>query len=443
MSTGPKRTNFAEGAQILSDDLNELQRYEARALQRVLKRLFQDEDGVVQSGVLDGLAVTAAGSGALAVDVSAGIALLLQTAGISDLELDSDFRWLELYAASADVALAAADPTNPRKDLIYIQHSYGVIDTESRNTKDPLTGVVSADPAAEVTHGPTITVLVATGTPAGSPSVPATPANSIPLAAVTVPNGATVAGDLTVVDVRVFLPTPQKPKVLAGGTAVDGTLSVTALTASGAVAGATVTGTAGVVSGGDVTASGQIKTPAAHSATTPTVLARHDATGAPADANDATMLEVERGSATNAAMRWDEGTNAWVLDQGDGVGDRTVATIGAHDGSSMLHNDHLALFMSTGGTGLEATLAGGGTSETKLVNHNVTGFDFSAPLFWVAQVTGRAQGGATTAVLTALVEAKAITATQVSVTIISLDGSNFSAGDVVTFRLLFIAPRIA
>ncbi len=84
--------------------------------------------------------------------------------------------------AATTVAIAAADPTNPRIDLVCVT-VYDSAYTGSLNT---------------------VSFNVVTGTPAASPSVPSTPVNSIALARVAVAAGATtiVAGNITSVRVR-------------------------------------------------------------------------------------------------------------------------------------------------------------------------------------------------------------------------------------------------
>lgn len=228
MSTGPKRQNFPTGVQLLADDLNDAQRYASRALLRVLRRLLQNHLGAVQSGVLDGWALTKAASGALALDVSAGLGFLDDATGVSDTALDSTYRWVETLAPTTDVALEAADSTDPRIDVIYVQHGYGTVDTDARNIKDPVTGVVTVDPSAPVTKGPITTIGVVTGTPASSPEAPAAPANTIVLGRVTVPAGATVANDLTFLSQsgRTVLPTMQRPGTL-NAVEVAGTVNIT------------------------------------------------------------------------------------------------------------------------------------------------------------------------------------------------------------------------
>jgi hypothetical protein len=80
--------------------------------------------------------------------------------------------------ASATPALSAADPTNPRFDLVSVNNA----------------GVVS----------------ITTGTPAASPVFPAIPANSAVLAAIYVPATATSIASLNIVDKRVLLiPEPR------------------------------------------------------------------------------------------------------------------------------------------------------------------------------------------------------------------------------------------
>ncbi len=88
------------------------------------------------------------------------------------------------YLAYNDASLAAtittADPTNPRIDLV----------------------CVTVNDAAYTGSLNNVVVNVVAGTPAASPSVPATPANSIALARIAVAAGATTIITANITDVR-------------------------------------------------------------------------------------------------------------------------------------------------------------------------------------------------------------------------------------------------
>lgn len=128
-----------------------------------------------------GFSVAQRGAGAnMSVDVAAGDALVeITNTNIDSTTYKVPFR----NSATYNVAIATADATNPRIDLIYLK-----VD-------------VSIDP--DVSSGNIGTILVAAGTPAGSPSVPATPANCLALARVAVSAGATSIVTANITDLRV------------------------------------------------------------------------------------------------------------------------------------------------------------------------------------------------------------------------------------------------
>lgn len=117
------------------------------------------------------LLVEANGTPNMSVNVNPGLAIVKGTQSLSQ----------GAYVVGADavenLTIAAADGTNPRNDLVWIR----VRDSEESGTDDDcLLGVT-------------------TGTPAGSPSDPTPPANSLVLARVVVPAGASqiVSGNIT------------------------------------------------------------------------------------------------------------------------------------------------------------------------------------------------------------------------------------------------------
>ena len=133
--------------------------------------LAQVTSGVMPSG---GSLAVSNGSG-MSVIVGTGYAVIASSAG-------STFGGYSCASMTTQaLAIATADLVNPRIDLVCAT----VIDLG--------------------TSGSSWELQVITGIPAGSPSVPATPSNSLPLCQVLVPANATsiVAGDLT--DVRTFV----------------------------------------------------------------------------------------------------------------------------------------------------------------------------------------------------------------------------------------------
>jgi hypothetical protein len=130
----------------------------------LLTALFGDREGIVQPGHL---AVSQRGAGAnMSVDVAAG---LIAVKGDDNANQGLYFAWND---ATVNLAIATADPTNPRKDIV-IARVRDAFYTGATNAFD---------------------LAVVTGTAAGSPSEPALPNNSLKLATVDV---AALASSIT------------------------------------------------------------------------------------------------------------------------------------------------------------------------------------------------------------------------------------------------------
>ena len=128
------------------------------------------------SGVLSSadLQVTQSSVPAMSVSIAAGWGVILGTYQ----SLMGAYQFTNDAAATATIA--AADPTNPRIDLICITVSDAYY-----------TGATNQ-----------VAINVVTGTPAGSPSAPATPTNSIVLARVAVAALATTIVNANITDYR-------------------------------------------------------------------------------------------------------------------------------------------------------------------------------------------------------------------------------------------------
>lgn len=174
------------------------------------------------------LAVTQNGTPNMSVNIAAGAAFIAgtetTTQGVYHLEND----------ASVNVAIATADATNPRIDLIVAQ-------------------VLDAQYSGASSLGQIVAV---TGTPAASPSVPATPKNSIVLARIAVAHSVT-----TIVTANI---TDERPIACEATGNPSGTLVATAQTIV-ATGGSSVTtialATLGTLKGGMVVSSNGLKVP--------------------------------------------------------------------------------------------------------------------------------------------------------------------------------------
>jgi hypothetical protein len=113
---------------------------------------------------------------------------------------DSPFRLFFLNSV-ASLPLAAADPTNPRIDLIEAQWNQTVSNKTTRNiwTQNTPTSGQWTPTAIYKNQEPDVTLKVKTGTPGASPVAPTVDANFIPIALVAVAANATslVQGNIT------------------------------------------------------------------------------------------------------------------------------------------------------------------------------------------------------------------------------------------------------
>ena len=141
---------------------------------RMVKAVTEGTQGVVNVG---DMAVTAHG-GTMSVDVAAGQAVIVGTENVINqgaYEVTND--------AVVTLTISAADPTNPRWDLVV-----------AKVQDATYSGATNA-----------WSLVVVTGTPAGSPVDPALPANAIKLARVVVPANGTPVVSGWITDLRQFL----------------------------------------------------------------------------------------------------------------------------------------------------------------------------------------------------------------------------------------------
>jgi len=139
--------------------------------------------GVVQ-GIGSAFAVSQRGAGAnMSIDVAAGRALI----EITNTNVAHGKTYLVYFDSDAteNAVVDVADPTNPRKDRVILR-----VD-------------VSQNPDGSAANIAIIDVLP--GTPAGSPSAPATPANAISLAIIDIPASDTAIGNAQITDDRSYV----------------------------------------------------------------------------------------------------------------------------------------------------------------------------------------------------------------------------------------------
>jgi hypothetical protein len=130
-----------------------------------------------RSGVRAGAELLVTAGSGLNVLVNAGAAIIQ---GTISTNVQGAYLWAN--DTQATLAIAAGNPTNPRRDLIVAS----VVDPQYAGIN------------------PGYTLSVVQGTPAGSPVDPTPPANSLTLSRVTVPANAASVAAMTITDLRPF-----------------------------------------------------------------------------------------------------------------------------------------------------------------------------------------------------------------------------------------------
>jgi len=165
--------------------------YTADILRRATKALRLTQ-GVAAAG---DMAVSQNGTPNMSVNVAAGQAVVDGTQLAA-----TQGAYVGTNDATANLTVAASDPTNPRIDIVVAQFEDSVYSGAANDFK----------------------LAVVTGTPAGSPVAPATPANAIVLAQVRVNAGVTSITNSNITDLRTFVTQAVFPGV-TGFTVWDST----------------------------------------------------------------------------------------------------------------------------------------------------------------------------------------------------------------------------
>lgn len=225
MATDMYRKFLNTRQRITSTFVNRMTSLAARNLQEALRYALGGD--VSRGGVIAGLTCSING-GTMTVTVAAGLGLLVDAAMVHP---DSQYRWCELTAGTS-VNIPAADPANPRWDVIEIAPGNTTIGAALVDEWNPATGTFSSV-SRDDEYQPTPTLSVRSGTAAASPLFPAGIAGRIPLAYVYVPAAAVTLTANDLVHCRPMLKAPgsldtaraSKRSVQGGGVAVaaDGT----------------------------------------------------------------------------------------------------------------------------------------------------------------------------------------------------------------------------
>jgi hypothetical protein len=170
--------------QLLSGDVNRVQKLSSRELQNLLMRAQTNFLGDILNGwFLAPFLTSAAG---FTMDVSAADGFMFSSAGVT--ADDSGYQALRWDAQN--LAFAAPDPINPRIDLVVVEPQLETVDLLVRNIlTNPTLRTVAATPVFK-TQNPNSTLSVVTGTPAASPSAPAVPVGKAAVFEVRIPAAA-------------------------------------------------------------------------------------------------------------------------------------------------------------------------------------------------------------------------------------------------------------
>lgn len=232
----------------VSGDPNQQATYSDLALRALLSELYAVRDPTSASGaslgpqtgfIGDGYRVKPSSPTSMVVKVSAGLGFYDAAANTAS-DIDSAYNVDDLHrykpmvlTADESITLAAADPTNPRIDIIEVAIDRRATDSASVDVLDTTTGVfgaVSRNKTLTWAHdgrqgtvaaasASTTGIGVKTGTPAGSPTAPTVTAGYRKIAEVRVAAATTTIAENAIRDVRPLLFPGNTGKLLVVGEA--------------------------------------------------------------------------------------------------------------------------------------------------------------------------------------------------------------------------------
>lgn len=190
------RQNFNVGQEIISQDLNSLQsRLERGIYDRIIYELMGRK---ANAFFQDSFSATRLSS--LSVLISSGVGFQNQDTGTAD-----PLRKPIVSDVDLTVNIDTPDSSNPRIDIIAVKAGRFNSQTEERKFKDEFTDEISTQNFTVATDWKADLVYVA-GTPAGSPTVPATPAGYISILEISVSASTGIAASGALTDKRALLP---------------------------------------------------------------------------------------------------------------------------------------------------------------------------------------------------------------------------------------------
>lgn len=198
------RVQFNDGQEVTFEDLNRvMQLTEKWSLERAL---YHFVDKTAEGFFQDSHFVDF--TDATHVSVRAGVGIQNDGAQVSP----ESTRRMFYRASAVTLVLAAADPTNPRRDIVVAKANRVTTVSQSRNVKDFVTQVVAPQTLVVETDWQS-DLQVVTGTPAGSPVDPAVPAGYIKLASILVPATTGPTSQSNITDTRTLMPILENTKI--------------------------------------------------------------------------------------------------------------------------------------------------------------------------------------------------------------------------------------
>jgi hypothetical protein len=200
------RQNFNSGQEIVFDDFNSMQsRLERGMLDRIIYQILNKK---TDSFFQDSFKVLFQSSTSVTVKAGLGLQSVVTTNKDPDnkpLVLDTD----------ASKTLNTPDSSYDRIDIICIKYNRYNVDTESRKFKDEFTDAISSQSFVVSTDWKADVNYVA-GTPAASPTIPATPSGYLKIAEILVHASTGIGSQSDITDKRSLLPFASSTSAIGG-----------------------------------------------------------------------------------------------------------------------------------------------------------------------------------------------------------------------------------
>lgn len=202
------RINQNDGQELLYQDINKIgalleREFYDRVIREVVQRttdaFFGDS---LKVSFVDGTHVS----------VASGSGFQLDSAQVSP----EPTKRLIFNPSSVSKVLSTPDVTNPRIDIVCVKAARTNSLTESRFYKDAVTDVISMQSLVTETDW-LADIIVVAGTPAASPSAPATPAGYLRIATLAVAAGTGLAGAGSITDNRALLGIGENTQIDTSG----------------------------------------------------------------------------------------------------------------------------------------------------------------------------------------------------------------------------------